>query len=77
MGCKRGENYEKNNSSKGNYSMKVNCTFMLISVSSGISLKIMVRCEFLNHKLAKDLDGYGILGRLKDDERQFVNNMTK
>ncbi|XP_058773970.1 uncharacterized protein LOC131648204 [Vicia villosa] len=30
-----------------------------------------------NHKLSKDLEVHDILGRLKDQERNFVNDMTK
>lgn len=36
-----------------------------------------VRCDIHNHDLAKALDRFGILYRLKFDERQFVNDMTK
>lgn len=78
MDCERGGNSKKNNSSDGSYSMKVKCLFMLRSMPSGSDWKVMVKCEFHNHKLAKDLNDYDILGRLKnDDERQFVNDTTK
>lgn len=49
--------------------MKVKCLFMLRSMSSGSGCNTIVRCGLHNHKLAKDLDGHDILGRLKDDER--------
>lgn len=39
--------------------------------------RLRLGCGFHNHILAKDLDGYDILGRLKDHERKFVNDMTK
>ena len=37
----------------------------------------MVRCGMHNHKLDKELVGHKILGRLKEEERKFVNDMTK
>ncbi|XP_058783719.1 uncharacterized protein LOC131658444 [Vicia villosa] len=77
MGCERGGNYKKKNYSDGSYSMKVKCPFMLRSVPSGSSLKVKVRCGFHNHILVKDLYGHGVLGRLKENERQFVNDMIK
>ncbi|XP_050920574.1 uncharacterized protein LOC127138225 [Lathyrus oleraceus] len=83
MGCKRGVNYKRNNtsksskSSKGIYSMKVKCPFRLRSTLSGSGWKMMVMYGFHNNKLSKDLDGHDILGRLKVHERQFVNDMTK
>ena len=39
--------------------------------------KVTVRCEFHNHILANDLDGHDVLGHLKDQEINFVNDMTK
>lgn len=57
--------------------MKVKCPFRLRSVPSGSGWKVMVRCGLHNHKVSKDLEGHGILDRLKDHERQFLNNMTK
>lgn len=50
---------------------------MLRHVPSDNGWKVMVRCEFHNHKLAKDLYGYDILIHLKDVERQFMKDMTK
>ena len=47
------------------------------SVLNGIGWKVMVRCGLHNHRLDKDLKGHDILGRLKDHERKFVNDMTK
>ncbi|XP_058751096.1 protein FAR1-RELATED SEQUENCE 5-like [Vicia villosa] len=49
----------------------------LRSVPSGIRWKVMVECGMHNHRLHKDMLGHDILGRLKDDERKFVNDMTK
>ncbi|XP_058746004.1 uncharacterized protein LOC131618865 [Vicia villosa] len=83
MGYERGGNYtirnasESNNSSKGIYSMKVKCPFRRRSVPSGISWKVMVRCEMHNHKISEDLEGHDILECLKDHERKFVNDMMK
>lgn len=37
----------------------------------------MVRHELHNDKHTKDLDGHDILGHLKDDERQFLSDITK
>lgn len=72
MGCERAGNYksknasESNNSSEGIYNMKVKCPFRLRYVPSGNGWKWMVRYGLHNHKLSKDLEGHGILGRLKD-----------
>ena len=57
--------------------MKVKCSFRLRSVLSGDGWKVMVRCGMHNHKLDKELVGHDILGRLKEEERKFVNDMTK
>lgn len=65
MDCEREGNYKKKNSFKGTFGMKVKCPFMMRYVSSDIGLKVMVRCGFHNRKLAIDLDGHDILGRLK------------
>ncbi|XP_058742600.1 uncharacterized protein LOC131615116 [Vicia villosa] len=77
IGCERGGNYKRKNVYEGSYSMKVKCPLMLRSVSSGGGWKVTVRCGFHNHILAKDLDGHDVLGRLKDNERKPVNDMTK
>ena len=45
------------------------------SEPSGSSWNVMVRCELHNHQLSKDLDDHDILGRLKDHERKFMNDM--
>lgn len=45
--------------------------------ASGSSWKVTIRCEFHNHILVEDLHGHDILGYFKDNERQFVNDMTK
>ncbi|XP_058774347.1 uncharacterized protein LOC131648622 [Vicia villosa] len=72
MGCERGGNYKRRyaseitNSSDGIYSMKVKCQFRLRYIPSGPSWKV-----------DNDLEGHNILGRLKDHERKFVNDMTK
>lgn len=50
--------------------------FTLKSVPSGSSWKVIVRCEFYSHILPKTLDGYDILGRSKNNERMFLNDMT-
>lgn len=57
--------------------MKVKCPFRLRYVSSDRGWKVVVRCGLHNHKLSKDLDDHDILGRLKDHERLFMNEMTK
>ncbi|XP_058725673.1 uncharacterized protein LOC131596966 [Vicia villosa] len=57
--------------------MKVKCSFRLRYVPSGICWKVMVRCRMNNHKLFEDLEGHHLLGRLKDHERKFMNDMTK
>ncbi|XP_050914752.1 uncharacterized protein LOC127129644 [Lathyrus oleraceus] len=57
--------------------MKVKYHFRLRSAHNGSSWKVIVRCEFHNHKLSRDLEGHVILGCLKVHERQFVNNMMK
>lgn len=46
-------------------------------MSSGSGWNIIVRCGIHNHDLAKSLDDHDILGRLKFDERHFVNDMTR
>lgn len=48
------------------YRMKVKCQFMLRFGSNGSSWKVMVRCEFHNHKIAKYFNGHDVLARLKD-----------
>lgn len=69
------DNYKTKNTSesskslKDTYSMKVKFPFRLRSTSSGIDWKVMVRCEFNNHKLSEDLYGHDILDRLKVHER--------
>lgn len=60
MGCETWGNYKRKKSYECSYSMKVKFSFKLRFVSSGSGLKVMVRCEFHNHKLAKDLDGCGV-----------------
>ncbi|KAI5445319.1 hypothetical protein KIW84_013522 [Lathyrus oleraceus] len=77
MGCERSGNYKKKVVVAGNYTMKAKCQFMLIFVPSENGWKVMVGCEFHNHMLGNDLNGNGVLGRLKDHERKFVNDMTK
>src|ERR1051325_6890648 len=81
MGCDRGGNYKKKNKAAApsdvTYSMKVKCPFRLRSVPSGDGWKVMVRCGMHNHKLDKELVGHDILGRLKEEERKIVNDMTK
>ncbi|XP_058741131.1 protein FAR1-RELATED SEQUENCE 5-like [Vicia villosa] len=81
MGSDREGNYKKKNEvaipSYGNSTMRLRCPFRLRSVPSGIGWKVVVKCGMHNHRLDKDLVGHDILGRLKDDERKFVNDMTK
>lgn len=77
IGCEKGGNYKRKDSFEDSYSMKVKCSFMLRLVPCGSGWNVMVSCGFPNHKLAKDLDDHDILGRFKDNERQFVNDMTK
>ncbi|XP_058760449.1 uncharacterized protein LOC131633780 [Vicia villosa] len=77
----KGRNYKKKNEvaapSDGNSTMRLRCTFRLRFVQSGIGWKVVVKCGMHNHRLDKDLVGHDILGRLKYDERKFVNDMTK
>ncbi|XP_050890431.1 uncharacterized protein LOC127095843 [Lathyrus oleraceus] len=77
MNSERGGNYKKKDVIAGSYTIKVKCPFMLRSVSSGRGWKVTVMCEFHNHILSKNLDGNDVLDRLKDHERNFVNDMTK
>ncbi|XP_058746676.1 uncharacterized protein LOC131619615 [Vicia villosa] len=83
MGCEREGNYkrrnvyERNNSSKNIYSMKVKSPLRLRYVPNGIGWKVIVRCGMHNHKLSKDLESHDISGRTKDHERKFVNDMMK
>ncbi|XP_058733650.1 protein FAR1-RELATED SEQUENCE 5-like [Vicia villosa] len=81
MGCDRGGNYKKKHEdatpSNDNSTMRLRCPFRLRSVPSGIGWKVVVKCGMHNHILDKDMLGHDILGRLKDDERKFVNDMTK
>ncbi|XP_050902860.1 uncharacterized protein LOC127115324 [Lathyrus oleraceus] len=56
---------------------RVKCPFRLRSLSNGSGWKVVVRCELQNHKPSKDLEGHDILGRLKDHERRYVNDMIK
>ncbi|XP_050902765.1 uncharacterized protein LOC127115212 [Lathyrus oleraceus] len=57
--------------------MKVKCLFRLRYVPSDSGWNVIVMCGLHNHKLPKDLEGHDILGRIKDHERWFVNDMTK
>lgn len=57
--------------------MNVKCPFRLRSVTCGSTWKVIVRRELHNHKIYKNLEGHDILDRLKDHERQFMNDMTK
>ncbi|XP_058784801.1 uncharacterized protein LOC131659661 [Vicia villosa] len=81
MGCDRGGNYKKKNEvaapSDGNSTMRLRCPFRLRSTLNVIGWKVVVKCEMHNHILDKDMLGHDILGRLKYDERKFVNDMTK
>ncbi|XP_050888713.1 uncharacterized protein LOC127093856 [Lathyrus oleraceus] len=83
MSCEKRENYkrknasESNNSSEGIYNMNVKCPFRLRSVTCGGTWKVIVRRELHSHKIYKNLEGHDILDRLKDHERQFMNDMTK
>ncbi|XP_058733832.1 uncharacterized protein LOC131605502 [Vicia villosa] len=81
MGCDRGGNHKKKNEvvapSDGNSTMRLRCPFRLGSVPSGIGWQVGVKCGMHNHKIDKDMLGHDILGRLKDDERKFVNDMMK
>lgn len=40
-------------------------------------MNVIVRYGLHNHQLSKNLNVNDILNRLKDHERQFVNDMTK
>ncbi|XP_058726885.1 uncharacterized protein LOC131598283 [Vicia villosa] len=81
MDCDRGGDYKMKNvaaaPSDGNYTIRLNCLFRLRSALSGIGWKVVVRCRMHNHRLDKDMLGHDMLGRLKDDERKVVNDMTK
>ncbi|XP_058733588.1 uncharacterized protein LOC131605222 [Vicia villosa] len=57
--------------------MRIKCPFRLRSVPSGASWKVMVRYAMHTYRLYGGLEGHDILGRLKDDEKKFVNDMTK
>ncbi|XP_058786021.1 uncharacterized protein LOC131660734 [Vicia villosa] len=57
--------------------MRLRCLFRLRYAPSGIGWKGVVNCGMHNHTLDKDMLGHDILGRLKDDEIKFVNDMTK
>lgn len=39
--------------------------------------RIIVKCGFHIHVIAKNLNGNSVLGHFKDHERKFVNDMTK
>lgn len=44
---------------------------------SGSSWKVTIRCGFHNYQLSKGLDGHDILGRLKGQGKNFLNDMMK
>ncbi|XP_058775604.1 uncharacterized protein LOC131649878 [Vicia villosa] len=77
ISCERGRNYKKKVVVAGNYTMKMKCPFIMRSMPSGSGWKVMVKCGFHSHILANDLNGNDILVRLKDHERNFINDMTK
>lgn len=37
----------------------------------------MIICDIQNYDLVEGLEGHDVLGRLKPEEREFVNDMTK
>lgn len=76
MGCERGRNYKNEKSSQVTCSRRFNWPFKLRYVPSGSGWNIMTICGIHNHDQSKDLGGHNILGHVKLDERQFVNDMT-
>lgn len=43
----------------------------------GSGWNITIRCDIHNHVVVKHLESHDILGRLKPDERHFMNYKTK
>ncbi|XP_073219630.1 uncharacterized protein [Cicer arietinum] len=77
LGCERGGRYKSK--STVTCSHKENCPFTLrcIPLSVGEGWKISVRCGTHNHDLLDTVTGHSYLGRLNEEERKFVNDMTK
>ncbi|XP_027189060.2 uncharacterized protein [Cicer arietinum] len=79
LGCERGGRYKSESKKSVTCSHKENCPFTLrcVPLSVGEGWKISVRCGTHNHELLDTVTGHSYLGRLNEEERKFVNDMTK
>nr|XP_027188705.1 uncharacterized protein LOC113785823 [Cicer arietinum] len=79
LGCERGGRYKSESKKSVTCSHKENCPFTLrcVPLSGGEGWKISVRCGTHNHELLDTVTGHSYLGRLNEEERKFVNDMTK
>lgn len=82
MGCERSENYrayKKDLVPTVTSSRKCNCPFKLRAkpVPRGEGWMVKLICETHNHAFAKSLSGHPYPGRLTDDEKIILGDMTK
>lgn len=77
MDYDRGGNYKNKKKLEVTCSKRVKCSFELRYMPNYCGRNIIVKYGIHNHDLAEDLDDCDILGRLKPNERLFLNDMTK
>ncbi|XP_004516717.1 uncharacterized protein [Cicer arietinum] len=82
LGCERSGKYRpwKNpNLTRSTWTRKCDCPFRLRGTRSSVGdgWYLHVICGLHNHKLAKKLTGHSFLGRLSQDEKNVLGDMTK
>lgn len=87
LGCERGGKYQRSkkclpmghkNSREMTATKKNGCPFMLKGVPQGDGTwKLKVNCGLHNHDIVDTLYGHSFLGRLNDEELEFVRAQTK
>jgi hypothetical protein len=78
LGCDRGGKYEAE-SLKKTANKKCDCPFKIRSTPStdGSGWKVEVRCGIHNHELPDRYEGHPRVGRLTEDEKKHVADLTK
>jgi hypothetical protein len=78
LGCDRGGKYE-DESLKKTANKKWDCPFKIRSTPStdGSGWKVEVRCGIHNHELPDRYEGHPRVGRLTEDEKKHVADLTK
>nr|XP_004507516.1 protein FAR-RED ELONGATED HYPOCOTYL 3-like [Cicer arietinum] len=82
LGCERSGKYRpwKNpNLTRSTWTRKCDCPFRLRGTRSSVGdgWYLHVICGLHNHELAKKLTGHSFLGRLSQDEKNVLGDMTK